>query len=100
MGHARAACHAIVTRADWASCACERSARLQSEETPMNLRLARWACVAVLVGVVIGASAEEPAKTVKVAAVQCSSELGDVAGNRTKITSLVEEAAAHGAKIV
>ena len=38
--------------------------------------------------------------TVKVAAVQCSSELGDVDGNRRKLTALVEEAAGNGAKIV
>ena len=66
----------------------------------MNLHLTRWTCVAVVLGVVIGARAEEPAQTVKVAAVQCSSELGDVEGNRKKLTSLVEEAAAHGAKII
>jgi predicted amidohydrolase len=52
------------------------------------------------------ASAAEPAreearpKTVKVAAVQCSSELGDVEGNRKKLTALVEVAAKGGAKIV
>src|SRR3954463_5707547 len=66
----------------------------------MNFRLAGWVCAAVMLGVVIGAAAEEPSKTVKVAAVQCSSELGDVEGNRKKLTSLVEEAAAKGAKIV
>ncbi|HLK15586.1 MAG TPA: carbon-nitrogen hydrolase family protein, partial [Fimbriimonadaceae bacterium] len=38
--------------------------------------------------------------TVKVAAIQCSSVMGDVAGNRTKLARLVEEAAGHGAKIV
>src|SRR5215212_3793494 len=66
----------------------------------MMLRIARWVCVAVVLSLVIGAAAQEPAKTVKVAAVQCSSELGDVAGNRKKLTALVEEAAANGAKIV
>jgi predicted amidohydrolase len=39
-------------------------------------------------------------KTVKFAAVQCSSDLGDVAGNSKKITSLVREAAKHGARLV
>src|SRR5438034_8708741 len=39
-------------------------------------------------------------KTVKVAAVQCSSDLGDVAGNTKKLTALVKEAAKNGAKIV
>jgi len=43
--------------------------------------------------------ADRPA-TVKVACVQCSSGLGDVAGNRKKLLGLVEEAAQHGAKIV
>ena len=39
-------------------------------------------------------------KTVKVAAVQCSSDLGDVAGNTKKLTALVKEAAKNGAKFV
>jgi predicted amidohydrolase len=38
--------------------------------------------------------------SVKVAAVQCSSDLGDVEGNRKKLTALVEEAARNGARIV
>src|SRR4051812_45817142 len=38
--------------------------------------------------------------TVRVAAVQCSSDLGEVAANRDKLTKLVEEAAGHGAKII
>src|SRR5436309_602929 len=46
------------------------------------------------------AAAPPAAKTVKVAAVQCSSDLGDVAGNTKKLTALVREAAANGAKIV
>src|SRR4051812_18011115 len=48
------------------------------------------------------ASAAEPEKpkTVKVAAVQCSSDLGDVDGNRKKLTALVKEAAGEGAKII
>lgn len=41
-----------------------------------------------------------PPKTVKVAAVQCSSDLGDVAGNTKKLTALIREAAKNGAKIV
>jgi predicted amidohydrolase len=44
-------------------------------------------------------AAEPPAK-VKVAAIQCSSDLGDVAGNTKKLTALVREAAASGAKII
>jgi predicted amidohydrolase len=39
-------------------------------------------------------------QTVKVAAVQCSSELGNVTANAKKLTELVKEAAANGAKIV
>ena len=42
---------------------------------------------------------DKPA-TVKVAAIQCSSDLGEVAGNTKKLTSLVREAAANGAKII
>jgi predicted amidohydrolase len=38
--------------------------------------------------------------TVKVAAIQCSSDLGDVAANCQKLTALVRQAAARGAKIV
>ncbi len=41
-----------------------------------------------------------PPTEVKVAAIQCSSRLGDVAANRAKITALVEEAARRGAKII
>jgi predicted amidohydrolase len=49
-----------------------------------------------------GTKVPEPQRprTVKVAAVQCSSTLGDVDGNRTKLTALVTEAAAQGAKII
>jgi predicted amidohydrolase len=39
-------------------------------------------------------------QTVKVAAIQCSSDLGDIAGNRKKLTALIKEAAGEGAKIV
>jgi predicted amidohydrolase len=38
--------------------------------------------------------------TVKVAAIQCSSVMGEVAANRAKLVGLVEQAAEHGAKIV
>jgi predicted amidohydrolase len=50
--------------------------------------------------VILAAAAIAQAGTVKVAAVQCSSDLGDVPGNRKKLLHLVEEAASHGAKIV
>jgi predicted amidohydrolase len=43
---------------------------------------------------------KEPIQTVKVAAIQCSSDLGAVEQNRNKLTTLVREAAAGGAKIV
>ena len=46
-----------------------------------------------------GRPATRPA-TVKVAAVQCSSDLGAVEANRKKLTALVEEAAKNGAKII
>ena len=39
-------------------------------------------------------------KTVRVAAIQCSSDLGKVAANTTKLAALIREAAAKGAKIV
>src|SRR5262245_34524350 len=39
-------------------------------------------------------------KTVKVAAVQCPSDLGDIQGNTRRLTKLVETAAAAGAKFV
>jgi predicted amidohydrolase len=44
-------------------------------------------------------ASDRPA-TVKVAAIQCSSDLGAVEANRQKLTALVEEAAAAGAKII
>ncbi|MBN9122172.1 MAG: carbon-nitrogen hydrolase family protein [Planctomycetes bacterium] len=45
-------------------------------------------------------AAQPGPKTVKVAAVQCSSDLGDVAGNTKKLTALIKEAAKNGAKFV
>jgi len=50
-----------------------------------------------------GAIAAKPAtrpEAVKVAAVQCSSDLGAVNANTKKLTALVEEAAKNGAKII
>ena len=55
--------------------------------------------VAALLVIQPAFAADKPA-TVKVAAVQCSSDLGDVAGNTKKLTALVEEAAKNGAKII
>jgi predicted amidohydrolase len=42
----------------------------------------------------------EPVQTVKVAAIQCPSDLGAVEQNRQRLTALVREAAAGGAKII
>jgi predicted amidohydrolase len=57
---------------------------------------------AVLAMVALGGvlRADDKPAAVKVAAIQCSSDLGDVAGNRNKLTALVEEAAKNGAKII
>jgi predicted amidohydrolase len=57
--------------------------------------------MSALLALLLAAPAQPAApKTVKVAAVQCSSDLGDVAGNTKKLTALVKEAAGNGAKIV
>jgi predicted amidohydrolase len=42
----------------------------------------------------------EKPRSVKVAAIQCSSELGAVDANRAKLSALVRESATDGAKIV
>ena len=64
-----------------------------------------YSALVTLVAAITATAADKPAKpavpkTVKVAAVQCSSDLGDVAGNTKKLTALVKEAAQNGAKIV
>ena len=46
------------------------------------------------------APAQKAPATVEVAAIQCSSVMGDVDGNRRKLLDLVEQAATHGAKII
>jgi len=70
---------------------------------------ARWCIVAVpLCGLLSMLSAPTtraadtapPTKTVKVAAIQCSSDLGAVDANRKKLADLVRQAAAGGAKII
>jgi predicted amidohydrolase len=67
----------------------------------MNLgRLLAMLVVSLCCSGAIHAADNRPPKTVMVAAVQCSSDLGDVAGNTRKLTRLVEEAADNGAKIV
>src|SRR3954470_23043324 len=60
----------------------------------------RTLVLACVVALAPTSRASEAPKKVKVAAVQCSSDLGDVEGNRKKLTALVEEAATHGAKII
>jgi predicted amidohydrolase len=71
----------------------------------MQFRLFAWLlALGVIASTVAGAApapmGEGGPRTVKVAAVQCSSDLGAVDANRTKLTALVEEAAANGAKII
>jgi len=48
----------------------------------------------------VESSQPSPARTVKVAAVQCSSDFGDVSANVKKLTALTRAAAAKGAKII
>ena len=58
---------------------------------------------ALLLAPAFRAMSEDPATkpiTVKVAAIQCSSDLGAVKSNRAKLISLVEKAANEGAKII
>src|SRR5215207_3906338 len=57
--------------------------------------------MSTLIALLLAAPAQPLAPpTVKVAAIQCSSDIGDVAGNTKKLTALVKEAAKAGAKIV
>jgi predicted amidohydrolase len=65
----------------------------------MNRRAVAPMLAAGLVGCAAVPTAER-AERVTVAAIQCSSVLGDVEGNRRKLTALVEEAARSGARIV
>ncbi len=76
---------------------------------PLHRTVATFCAVAIVLVAVSRAAdnsirvGEVPAdrpQTVKVAAVQCSSILGDVEGNRKKLTALVSEAAGEGAKII
>lgn len=53
-----------------------------------------------VVAALANAHADERPMSVKVAAVQCSSTLGDVAGNTKTLTALIKQAAGNGAKIV
>src|SRR5688572_11080304 len=68
----------------------------------MRFQVCALAIVAALACLVAPAAPPPDGRpaTVKVAAVQCSSELGAVEANRTKFTALIEEAAAAGAKII
>jgi predicted amidohydrolase len=56
--------------------------------------------LAMLGPVYVRADDRDRVSTVKVAAIQCSSDLGAVEDNRGKLTALVREAAANGAKII
>jgi predicted amidohydrolase len=68
----------------------------------MKLRMGSCAAGAAMIVCLLSARAYagDAPKTVTVAAVQCSSDLGAVEANRAKLTALCEEAAAHGAKII
>ena len=59
----------------------------------------RWMVLVALLASTRAAYADRP-QTVKVACVQCSSDLGDVAQNRKKLLALVDEAAQHDAKLI
>jgi predicted amidohydrolase len=82
----------------------------RTENHTMTARNALWRCALGLAGLLLAGAAPPPATRpaahaerplkVKVAAVQCPSDLGDVKGNRERLSKLVEEAAANGAKIV
>lgn len=57
----------------------------------------------MLAGIVVFALSnlqQKPPDTVKVAAIQCSSNMGDIEGNRAKLLRLCREAAKNGAKII
>src|SRR3954470_6160133 len=60
----------------------------------------RTLVLACVVALAPTSRASEAPKKVKVAAVQCSSDLGAVEANRKKLSALVEEAAQNGAKII
>ena len=57
-------------------------------------------CVAVSAGVVARAGEPEPLPTVRVAAIQCYSRMGEVERNRKLLTGLIEKAVEQKAKIV
>ncbi|MBI1849398.1 MAG: carbon-nitrogen hydrolase family protein, partial [Planctomycetes bacterium] len=79
---------------------------LADDRSARRLRRSRDRIPASIAALFVAGCAHAPARDsarareVVVAAVQCSSTFGDVEGNRRKLTALVEEAAAHGAKIV
>jgi len=70
-----------------------------SQEQLWSLVTLTWACSA-LPAVEAAPAPPDPPRTVKVAAIQCSSELGNVAANSKKLTGQVKEAATNGAKII
>lgn len=61
--------------------------------------LAFIAIAATTRAVAVESSVPKP-QTVRVAAIQCSSDLGKTAENTVKLTALITQAAGHGAKIV
>lgn len=64
------------------------------------IRRLKFALVAFVILIGASAQAADRPLTVRVAAVQCSSNLGTVEENRSKLTTLVTEAAGKGAKII
>src|SRR5262249_49813868 len=72
----------------------------------MQFSMMKWAGFLIALAALARVSwaQDQPAAhpaTVKVACIQCSSDLGDVVGNRKKLLSLVDEAAKNGgAKII
>src|SRR5258706_953776 len=93
-------CHADVTRASRALPAAGWVGETRTQEIFMSHRRTLFVIIVAALLVIQPAFAADKPATVKVAAVQCSSDLGDVAGNTKKLTALVEEAAKSGAKII
>jgi len=64
--------------------------------------MGRWIFAIAFALTLIGTTlhGEDRPQSVKVAAIQCSSTLSDVAGNTEKLTALVKEAASNDAKII
>ena len=70
-----------------------------------GFRSLTWALLVTATGQLVAICQEREAPlprrgTVKVAAIQCSSDMGEVLANRTKLTDLVRQAAGAGAKFM